>query len=126
KTEVACLRCHKAEGRGGLVGPDLAGIAAKQTREYLLESIVDPSRQIAKGYETVVLGLRNGRIVTGVLKEENSREIRLVSADGQTIIVPKDEIEDRQTGKSAMPEDVLKHLSKKEVRDLIEFLAGLK
>jgi quinoprotein glucose dehydrogenase len=126
KTEVACLRCHKVQGRGGEVGPDLTGIGAKQTREYLLESIVDPSRQIAKGFETVVLGLRNGTVVSGVLKEENAREIRLMTPEAQSILVAKDEIEDRQSGKSAMPEDLIKHLSKRELRNLIEFLAGLK
>ena len=126
KTETACLRCHKVQGRGGEVGPDLTGIGAKQTREYLLESIVDPSRQIAKGYGTVVLALRNGTIVSGVLKEENAKEIRLITPEAQSIVVPKDEIEDRQTGKSAMPDDLTKHLTKSELRNLVEFLAGLK
>jgi quinoprotein glucose dehydrogenase len=126
KTELACLRCHKVQGQGGEVGPDLTGIGAKQTREYLLESLVDPSRQIAKGYETVVLGLRNGTFVSGVLKAETADEIRLITPEAQTIVVPKKEVEERQTGKSAMPEDLIKHLSKTELRDLIEFLAGLK
>jgi quinoprotein glucose dehydrogenase len=126
KTEVACLRCHKVNGKGGEVGPDLTGIGAKQSRDYLLESIVDPNRQITKGYETVVLGLRNGTFVSGVLKEENAREIRIITPETQLLVVPKDEIEDRQTGKSAMPEDIIKHLTKHELRDLVEFLAGLK
>src|SRR5262249_57424618 len=55
KAEVSCLRCHKLHGEGGEVGPDLAGIGSRQTREYLLESLVEPSRQIAKGYGTAVL-----------------------------------------------------------------------
>ena len=126
KTEVACLRCHKVQGHGGEVGPDLTGIGAKQTREYLLESLVDPNRQIAKGFETVVLGLRNGTLVSGVLKAETADEIRLITAEAQTMVVPKREIEDRTTGKSAMPADVTQHLSKRELRDLVEFLAGLK
>jgi quinoprotein glucose dehydrogenase len=126
KTEVACLRCHKVQGQGGEVGPDLTGIGAKQTREYLLESIVDPNRQIAKGFETVVLGLRNGTFVTGVLKAETADEIRLITPEAQILVVPKKEVEDRTTGKSAMPEDLIKHLTKSELRDLVEFLAGLK
>jgi quinoprotein glucose dehydrogenase len=126
KTEVACLRCHKVQGQGGEVGPDLTGIGAKQTREYLLESIVDPSRQIAKGFDTVVLALQNGTFVSGVLKSETADEIRLITPEAQTLVVPKKEIEDRKTGKSAMPEDLIKHLTKSELRDLVEFLAGLK
>jgi quinoprotein glucose dehydrogenase len=126
KTEVACLRCHKVQGQGGEVGPDLTGIGAKQTREYLLESIVDPSRQIAKGFETVVLGLRNGTFVSGVLKAETADEIRLVTPEAQILVISKKEVEDRTTAKSAMPEDLIKHLTKSELRDLVEFLAGLK
>jgi quinoprotein glucose dehydrogenase len=126
KTETACLRCHKVQGQGGDVGPDLTGIGAKQTRQYLLESIVDPNRQIAKGFETVVLTLQNGRIVSGVLKEENAQQIKLITPEGESLVVAKKEIDDRQTGRSAMPEDVIKHLSKYELRDLIEFLASLK
>src|SRR5262249_14710372 len=119
-------RCHKIHDQGGDVGPDLTGIGAKQTREYLLESIVDPNRQIAKGIETVVLVLQNGTVVSGVLKEENAKEIRLVTPETQSLVVAKDEIEDRQSGKSAMPEDTIKHLTKAELRDLIESLASLK
>jgi quinoprotein glucose dehydrogenase len=126
KAEVSCLRCHKVKGEGGEVGPDLTGIGSKQKRDYLLESIVDPNKQIAKGYESVILTLKNGKNVVGIIKAEDAKEVKLMNADGQTIVVPKEQIDDRQTGKSAMPEDVIKHLTKAELRDLVEFLAGLK
>ncbi|MBL8795458.1 MAG: HEAT repeat domain-containing protein, partial [Planctomycetia bacterium] len=126
KAEVSCLRCHKVQGEGGEVGPELTGIAAKQPREYLLESIVAPNRQIAKGFETTVLGLKNGQIVTGIVKTETGQEIQLMTAEGKLVQVAKDQIDERQTGKSPMPEDILKSLTKRELRDLVEFLAGLK
>jgi quinoprotein glucose dehydrogenase len=126
KAEVSCLRCHKVHGEGGEVGPDLTGIGSKQKRDYLLESIVEPNRQIAKGYESVILTLTNGRTVVGIVKAEDANEVKLMNADGQTLVVPKKQIDDRQTGKSAMPEDIVKNLSKSELRDLVEFLAGLK
>src|SRR5206468_3650154 len=53
KTAVECQRCHKLDGQGGEVGPPLNGLG-KQTRDYLLESIVAPSKTIAKGYESVL------------------------------------------------------------------------
>ena len=123
---MACVRCHKLEDEGGEVGPDLTGIGARQAREYLLESIVDPNRQIAQGFETVVLELTNGQLVSGIVKDEDAREIRLVTPEGKSVTVPKDKIEDRLRGKSAMPDDVPQFLSKREIRDLVEFLAGLK
>lgn len=126
KAEVSCLRCHKVQGVGGEVGPDLTGIGTRQKRDYLLEAIVAPNKQIAKGFETLVLTLTNGKSVTGVLKSEDARELRLMTAEGQLLVVRKDHIDERETGKSAMPEDVTKYLSRSEIRDLVEFLAGLK
>jgi quinoprotein glucose dehydrogenase len=74
----------------------------------------------------VVLGLTNGQVVTGIVRSEDGKELKLITAEGKLITVPKADIEERQTGKSAMPEDVVKLLTKREVRDLVEFLAGLK
>jgi quinoprotein glucose dehydrogenase len=126
KAEVSCVRCHKVQGQGGDVGPDLTGVGTRQKRDYLLESIVDPNKQIAKGFETVILSLANGQVVTGIVKEENAKEIRLVTAEGKSVTVRQDEVDERQTGKSAMPADIIKSLSKAEVRDLVEFLSSLK
>jgi quinoprotein glucose dehydrogenase len=126
KSEVYCLRCHKVHGEGGDVGPDLSDVGKRQTREYLLESIVDPNKQIAMGFSTVVVELKSGRTVVGVLKGEDAKELRLMTAEAKLIVVPKDQIDDRRGGKSAMPEDLIKHLSRSELRDLVEFLAGLK
>jgi quinoprotein glucose dehydrogenase len=126
KAEAACLRCHKVKGEGGDVGPDLAGIGGKQSRQYLLESIVDPNKQIAQGYESVILTLNNGTVVSGVVKGEDDKEVKVQTGDGTITTVPKGKIEERARGKSAMPEDVVKHLTRRELRDLVEFLAGLK
>ncbi|MCU0703500.1 MAG: c-type cytochrome, partial [Fimbriiglobus sp.] len=62
---VYCQRCHKLDGQGGEVGPVLNGIAKDKTRDYLLEAITHPNKQIAKGYESVLLSLLDGRSVTG-------------------------------------------------------------
>lgn len=126
KTELSCVRCHKIKGEGGDVGPDLAGIAAKQTREYLLEAIVDPNKQIAKGFETVVLLLKSGKVETGVLKSEDKKEMKLITAEGKLVTVAKEQIDERSAGKSAMPEDLVTKMTRWELRDLVEFLATLK
>jgi quinoprotein glucose dehydrogenase len=131
KAEVSCLRCHKYTMFGGLsvggeVGPDLTGIGGRQNREYLLESIVNPDQKIAQGFESVVLATSDGKVVMGVLRGEDGKEIRLMTAEGQPITVPKSEIEDRKRGPSAMPADLVTKLTKTEIRDLIEFLARLK
>jgi quinoprotein glucose dehydrogenase len=125
KSELSCVRCHKVNGQGGDVGPELAGIAAKQNRRYLLESIVAPNAQIAKGYETVILLLKNGKTETGIVRSEDDRAVHLITAEGKMVTVLRSNIEERMAGKSAMPEDLIKHMTRRDLRDLVEFLAGL-
>lgn len=126
KADVSCLRCHKVKGQGGEVGPELAGVGTRHDRRYLLESIVTPNRQIAQGFETLVLAMADGQVITGILKHDEGKALRLVTADGKAVQVAKDQIEERKRGDSAMPADLLKHLSKNELRDLMEFLATVK
>ena len=130
KAEIECVRCHKVRGpdgesAGGEVGPELSGVGAA-TRAELLESIVNPNKQIAQGFESVVIATSDGKVQTGIFKGEDPKEVRLMTAEGKLIAVPKDLIEDRKRGPSAMPADVSAKLNKRELRDLIEFLASQK
>jgi quinoprotein glucose dehydrogenase len=126
KAAVSCLRCHKVGSDGGEVGPNLSEIGSKQKRDYLLESIVDPNKVIAQGFETVILVMNSGKTVAGIIKAETPTEITLINPDGQLINVRKADVDERQKGKSPMPEDVVKHLSRRELRDLVEYLSTLR
>jgi quinoprotein glucose dehydrogenase len=121
---VYCVRCHKVRGQGGEVGPDLTGIGGKQSRDYLATSLVHPNAAIAQGFETVVVSLADGRVISGVFKSEDDKTLRLVSVEGKPIEVAKSEIEERKRGPSAMPDDLARKLTKTELRDLVEFLAS--
>lgn len=125
KTEAACLRCHKIHNQGGQVGPELAGVGKRESREHLLESIVAPNRKIAKGFESIVLALDDGRVLVGVLRSEEEKALTIITAEGQIVTVEKASIEDRAGGVSAMPDTAVKVLTKAELRDLVEFLSGL-
>ena len=95
-------------------------------RSYLLDSILHPDQSIAKGYEPVVILTHDGRQLNGTLRDENETQLTLMTAEGNLLTVLKSEIDERARGKSAMPEDLAKKLSKFELRDLVEYLAGLK
>jgi quinoprotein glucose dehydrogenase len=123
---VYCQRCHKLDGQGGEVGPVLNGIAKDKTREYLLEAITHPNKQIAKGYESVLLTLLDGRTVTGVLKSKDKKEYVIGTPEGKIVTVPAGDVDGERPDKSAMPDDLVKKLSKRELRDVIEFLSELK
>ena len=73
-----------------------------------------------------MLATSDGKVVTGVLRGEDDKNVRLITAEGKPLVVPKDSIEERKRGPSAMPADLVQKLSKTELRDLIEFLASLK
>jgi quinoprotein glucose dehydrogenase len=126
KVALSCVRCHKVNEVGGEVGPDLTKIAADKTREYLLESLVEPNKAIAKGFETVVLTLDDGRSVSGIIKGETASELTLITAEAQTLAIPTAEILERNSGQSAMPADLTRQVSLMELRDLVEYLSTLK
>ncbi|MEM9701634.1 MAG: hypothetical protein AAF907_04235, partial [Planctomycetota bacterium] len=126
RSAASCRRCHLAEGQGGEVGPALDGIALKRDRKYLLESIVVPSAKIAEGYATAVVLTEDGQVRTGVLKSETEEAITLVLPTGETVVIPAETVLDRADGPSAMPADIPDSLTKREMRDLVEYLATLK
>ena len=126
RTQVSCVRCHKIGERGGEVGPELSKIAREKDRRYLLESIVIPNAQIAKNFETVVLADEEGNIHSGIIRHENDESITLITAENELITIEQEAITARKSGVSAMPDDVVKQLTMRELRDLVEFLAQQK
>lgn len=125
KPEASCIRCHKINNEGAEVGPVLSAIGKHQTREYLLESIVDPNAKIAVGFETVIITLKDGSIHGGILKGETPEEVTLMQPTGVADKIPKDQIKTRERGPSGMPA-MAQLLSKSDIRNLVEYLATLK
>lgn len=123
---LSCLRCHRVGEDGGRVGPNLAGIGKTKDPAYLLESIIDPNKQIAEGFGTVVVLTEEGLQYQGILQSETNDKLFLIDAEGKRFHVDKSEILVRRQGKSAMPEDLRKFLNPFELRDLIAYLDSLK
>jgi putative heme-binding domain-containing protein len=122
-----CLKCHRLGGAGGRIGPDLAGIGRRFSRIHLLESILEPSRTIAPSYETTVVALENGQVVSGVQISEDDSTIELGDAQGLTHQIKKTDIEERRTQEtSTMPDGLESKLSDRELLDLITYLASLR
>jgi quinoprotein glucose dehydrogenase len=132
KAETSCARCHRAgdaggdSGAEGFAGPSLTGIGAQRSREYLLEAIVFPNQAIAEGFETVDAFLKNGAYYSGLVESEDETHLVLNSPEDGPVRLAKAEIERRERGLSGMPEGMGALLTRRELRDLIEFLASLK
>jgi len=120
-----CVRCHALEGSGGKVGPSMDGIGSRLTREQILEALIAPSKRIAPGYGSVVLTLTNEQEVTGLLEEENEEALILRTTDAEPLEVAHSRIQTRRNLPSGMPA-MGKMISKRELRDLIEYLSTLK
>lgn len=123
---VQCRRCHVANGDGGEVGPVLDGIGSRYSRMEILESIADPNAKIADGYQTLLVETIDGFLYSGTVKEESEDTLILNTPDEGPIEIPTADIESRESGPSGMPPMLHMALTKREVRDLIEFLANLK
>jgi quinoprotein glucose dehydrogenase len=126
RADVQCVRCHRINGQGGDVGPDLSHVAAQKDRRYLLESVVFPNRQIAPGYEGIMVTLKNDESYAGVFKSENENELVINTPQSGLVTIKKKDIETRQKSLSPMPEGMAQILSKRDLRDMIAFLSAQK
>ncbi|MBL8862527.1 MAG: HEAT repeat domain-containing protein [Planctomycetes bacterium] len=126
KGELECLRCHMVAGEGGVVGPALDRVGLERTRFEILESICDPNRVFSPGYQGTIVFPFDGEPVEGLVIEDTPERVVLRKADGVQVDFPRAEIEGLKPGLSAMPANLVDHLSREEMRDLIEYLANLR
>ena len=121
-----CLRCHRASddshAAGGEAGPNLAGIAKRGDRRYLLESVVNSGAVVAAGYGTVNLDLANGGALVGTLIKEEKDHVDVDVAGNRWRVARKD-IKAMSAPVSGMP--AMDALTLKEVRDIVAWLATL-
>jgi putative membrane-bound dehydrogenase-like protein len=123
---LACVKCHAVNGTGGQVGPDLAGIALKYKREDLMTSILEPSKTIAQGYETIVITTVRGKTLTGVFKGETGDDVKFADADGKLQTIAKKDIEERSFSPvSTMPNGLNDGMTLQDFADLVTYLEGL-
>jgi putative membrane-bound dehydrogenase-like protein len=120
--ENQCAKCHKFEGKGTEVGPQLDGAA--RDIEYLLGNILDPNRVVGEPYYTRLVELKNGQIETGLLQGEDGDSITLKGENNNLKVIQKKDIADKilvQT-KSLMPEGLANNMTRQDVGDLIRYV----
>jgi putative membrane-bound dehydrogenase-like protein len=116
-----CQQCHTLFGVGGKVGPDITG-SNRANLDYLLENILDPSAVIPKEYAVSVIGLTNGRVITGIVRSETPAALTVVTPT-ETLTISRQDIDSRDPSDvSMMPDDLLKTVPDEEVRALIAYL----
>ena len=118
-----CIKCHRVEGVGGSVGPDLNKISQTHTIEKIIESIVDPSREIKEGFETWTVVTTAGKVYGGLKISDGPPQLVLRGANGRDYRIYVNEIEEKIPSKrSLMPDETTSQLTLTEFVDLIAFL----
>jgi putative heme-binding domain-containing protein len=117
-----CASCHKLQGTGHEIGPNLAAMKARGPEAILL-NVLDPNREVNPQYLTYAVLTTDGRQLTGILAAETATSITLQRADNATDTVLRIDIEQlRSTGLSLMPEGLEKQIDPQAMADLIAYL----
>ena len=117
-----CGKCHMLHATGGKIGPDLTTYKRDDVRQMLIH-IVNPSAEIREGFETRVAVLKDGRVVTGFLVDQDPQSVTLRAPDGQSVSLERSELEElSKSRKSIMPEGQLNDLTEEQLRNLFAYL----
>jgi putative heme-binding domain-containing protein len=122
---VSCGACHRFAGLGGGVGPDLTSVPNKFTKEYLVEAIINPSKDISDQYQSSQVLVDDGRVYTGLLVEQDANTVLLHLADlaAKPVQLDRDAIEEvRPSSVSQMPAGLLNQMNAEELANLIAYM----
>jgi putative heme-binding domain-containing protein len=125
-TATQCTICHRFNGEGAAVGPDITSVGTKFSPRDLLEAIVEPSKVISDQYQNHALITKDGQTLIGkLLGEENGQVLIATSPFDLTLTtsVKKEDITATMPMKvSVMPPALINRLNQDEVLDMIAYM----
>jgi putative heme-binding domain-containing protein len=120
--EKNCAGCHQIGGRGALVGPQLDGEGLRGS-ERILEDILDPNRNVDPAFHATLLALRDGRLISGLVRREEGANLIVVDRNGKETAVSSADVEERKiTRLSPMPADFGVVFAEADLYDLVAYL----
>jgi putative heme-binding domain-containing protein len=128
RATLVCMNCHAIAGGGPELGPDLASIGSSSPLEYIIDSVLQPSKVIKDQYENVVVVRKDGGVVAGILAFKDDAQVRVrdPTQRGREVSVPRSQVASITTGPSLMPPGLANMLKDRgEFLDLIRFLSEL-
>jgi putative heme-binding domain-containing protein len=126
RRELQCVACHAIAGAGGAVGPDMSSIGASAQPDYLVESLLLPSKAVKEGYHALRIVTADEKVIQGVRVREADGVLVLRTAEDKEVAIPVNDIVERAPAtKSLMPEGLTETLTEQEFADLVKFLSEL-
>jgi putative heme-binding domain-containing protein len=120
---AGCSKCHMVEGKGGRLGPDLSGVGSSRSLESIIESIRDPNRQIASGYQTVSVETADGTHARGVIMNEDHFSLQMMDTSENILLLEKDKLRSfEKSSVSLMPPYGAAALNERDLNDILAFL----
>ncbi|MFO0976883.1 MAG: discoidin domain-containing protein [Planctomycetaceae bacterium] len=125
--QQSCINCHTFANGQQPKGPHLVDIGKRYKRAELIESIVQPSKKIAQGFDTWAFAMSDGKVYTGFVVLESAETVTLRDTTGVSHELIQDHIDDRVKQEiSMMPNGVVGNLSPEQLADLIAYLESLR
>jgi putative membrane-bound dehydrogenase-like protein len=122
--EKTCTVCHRLNGVGHVVGPDLVALTDKSP-QALLVAILDPNRAVEQKYTVYAAQTTEGRQYTGILAAETGSSVTLLQQESKQTTLLRSELEElTSTGKSLMPEGIEKDLKPNDISDIMSYVAS--
>jgi putative heme-binding domain-containing protein len=126
RQQMLCQTCHAIGDAGGVLGPNLVSIGGSAPVDYLIESLLEPSKKIKEGYHMIIISMKDGKVFAGGLVQEGADEVIIRDPANQLQKVPKGQIASRQMSPaSMMPPGLTASLREDEFVDLVRFLSEL-
>jgi len=121
-----CAGCHQAGGKGGRLGPDLARISSRNSRDAVIQSIRDPALSVEPGFRSVLLVTADGHRIRGAIKSEDAFSIQIMDTNQRLQGYLKRDLQEvRREDSSLMPAFGPDRLSEAELDHLLRYLATL-
>ena len=125
RAELNCLKCHAISGAGGKVGPDLVSVGSSAQVDYLVDSILDPNKNVKEGFQSLVVATDDGKVLTGIKVRETDTDLLLRDVEDREFAVPLKSIDELKSGSSLMPVGLVDKLTRAELIDLVRFMSEL-
>jgi putative heme-binding domain-containing protein len=125
---ASCVACHRLNGTGNAIGPDLAKLDDKWKPLDILREVLDPSAKINEKFQTWIFQTESGQVVTGLVVEETPEVVKIIEnplAKNEPVVLRVAEIEERQKSPtSIMPKGLLDKLTREEILDLMAYISA--